>query len=166
MLQDGQYETAVNDHQYFTNAMVSPSSSSVLFSSSSNSNFDFESILQPATGAQLFPSHDAANVQQYLRDTPLAIEPAGSSEATSACSPNGMVPASPALNFDPEFPQLADDILQQALQSLGDLSKFAEDATAPPASASDVIGFDLLQSDDYVDLAWEESFEQLFPSLT
>jgi len=162
--------SATNDHQYFSNAMSSPSSSSVLFSSSSNINFDLESLLQPQPMADLFSNNDTAD--QYFQNAASSIN---SGIISSAKSPNSMVPASPILNFDPDFPALGDDILQQALQSLGDLTKFAENTTSTTQlstssigdqSSSNVTGFDFLQNDDYADLVWEESFAQLFPSLS
>lgn len=171
-----QSSSANNDHQYFNSAFTSPASpsSSILFSSS-NPSFDFESILQPQPVSDLFSVNDTADIQQYFTSSPPSIglnivDSTSSviSNAISAKSPNSVVPTSPALIFDPDFPQIGDDILEQALKSLGDLTKFAENTTALASITDQNIsgnGFDFIQSDDYTDLAWEESFAQLFPSL-
>jgi len=167
--------SAINDHQYFNSAFTSPASpsSSILFSSS-NPSFDFESLLQPQPVSDLFSATDAADVQYFTSSSPsiglmniIDTTSVINSNVVSAKSPNSVVPTSPAaLKFDPDFPPLGDDILEQALKSLGDMTKFADD-TASTSKAQNSIGsgFDFLQTDDYADLAWEESFAQLFPSL-
>jgi len=179
-----------NDHQYFNNVFVSPA----LFSSNSSSSetnnnnecFDFESLLQQQQPSQnlLFSSssspNDTADVQQYFNDTSIATLNSGiiKTEILVNSNSSSLVPTSPSqLNFDTDFPQLGDDILEQALRSLGDLTKSFNDETLPivsnfSASFDDgqqiatTSGFDFLQQDDYTDLAWEESFAQLFPSLS
>jgi hypothetical protein len=164
IVQELVHETALNDHEYFqqNGVISSESQSSIMFSS--NSSFDLDSILQhpqQQDPADLFPSTDTrVTMGEYFQEEGI----------NSAISPNNQVPASPNLNIDPDFPQLGDDILQQALQSLGDLTKFAESnesSSATTSESNNTIGFDdFLQNDDYCDLAWEESFAQLFPSLT
>lgn len=157
----------MNDHEYFQNTAgvisTESSSSSIMFPSNTSSDcgFDLDSILQnpqcdqqqeivstPSTGIQV-------TVGEYFQQGTI-----------SAASPVTQVPGSPNLNIDPDFPQLGDDILQQALQSLGDLTKFAESSISGTSTEMNNIGLDdFLQNDDYTDLAWEESFAELFPAL-
>jgi hypothetical protein len=180
-----QISSANADHQYFNSAFTSPASpsASVLFSSPSNESYDFESLLQPPTvNDLLLPTNDTADVQQYFNNDSYAssmeinvcdsdFAAAVNSIVPSATSPIGVVPASPTqLNFDPDFPPLGDDVLEQALKSLGEFTKFAEDTTSTSFSILDSqsttdAGFDFLQNDDFRDLAWEESFAQIFPSV-
>jgi len=180
-----------NDHQYFNNVFVSPalfsSNSSSSETNNNNESFDFESLLQQQPPSQnlLFSSsssspNDTADVQQYFNDTSIATLNSGiiKTEILVNSNSSSLVPTSPSqLNFDTDFPQLGDDILEQALRSLGDLTKSFNDETLPivsnfSASFDDgqqiatTSGFDFLQQDDYTDLAWEESFAQLFPSLS
>jgi len=173
------------DHQYYNTAFTSPASpsASILFSSQPNESFDFESLLQPQTVTDLMSTNDTADVQQYFNTesyAPIEINVADSNfpaavnyiAPPTTASPIGVVPASPTLNFDPDFPPLGDDILDEALKSLGDFTKFAEgtNSTAPSVlnglQGTTDIGFDFLQNDDFRDLAWEESFAQIFPSLS
>jgi len=189
---DGSFETAVNyefgqnvsngDHQYFnSSAFTSPASpsSSILFSSSSTNNFDFESLLQQQhdVNNDLFStsittsSNDTADIQQYLINN-------SSSMIVKAESQNSniLVPATPpTLNFDPDFPPLGDDILEQALKSLGDFTKFADNTTFGQTISNSLLDgqslastsdFDFPQREEYTDPVWEESFAQLFPSLS
>jgi len=195
-----------NDHQYFSssNVFTNPASpSSLLFSSvsssssstSNNESFDFESLLQqPSENVSindnnLFSTNDTAVEFQYdfmNNSYPPQIDIINSTTTNNssntiikANSPNSsVVPASPStlLNFDTDFPQLGDDILEIALKSLGDFTKNNSDLTNSSSAILPTLlidnqnastsGYDFLQQDDYTDPAWEESFAQLFPSLS
>jgi len=170
--------------------------SSASSSSSNNECFDFESLLQQPSenvsiiNDNLFSTNDTAVEFQYdfmNNSYPPQIDVINSTATTinssntiiKANSPNSsVVPASPSstLNFDTDFPPLGDDILEIALKSLGDFTKNS-DLTNASSSAilptllidnqnASTSGFDFLQQDDYTDPAWEESFAQLFPSLS
>jgi hypothetical protein len=179
--------------------LLSPASSlssSSSISSSNHGDFDFNSILQS--------NDDDVNLGAYFQqpqENPLLDSIMFNDPTTKNANDNNQqqqhlqVPASPNLNnleADLDFPQLGDDILQQALQTLGDFNKFTSESsmasgftqnTGPiqndqstPSTSNNMnsfnmnsIGFDdFLQNDDYNDndLMWEESFAQLFPSLS
>jgi len=124
----------------------------------------------------LFSTNDTVDVDQYFNTSAGVTVAAGSvvsssttatSSVTAVESPNNVVPASPTLTFDSEFPTLADDILEQALQSLGEFAKVAENTIRSSVNEhATPTTLDFIQNDDFVDLAWEESFSQLFPTLS
>jgi len=199
---DANLSSTNNDHQYFSNNVfnASPvSPSSLLFSSASssssssinNESFDFESLLQPPrenissiNDSNLFSTNDTAAAVEFQYDFmnnpyPQIDTINNSNTIVKADSPNSsVVPASPSstLNFDTDFPQLGDDILEIALKSLGDFTKNNPELTNGSSAILPTLlvddqnastsGFDFLQQDDYTDPAWEESFAQLFPSLS
>jgi len=166
-----------SDHEYFNSAFTSPASpsASILLSSPAQENFNFDSLLQSQPDADLLTTNDTVAVQEYFTndtyhqtvDANFSISPIIDSANTMITSPNDVVPSSPTLNFDPDFPILGDDILEQALKSLEDFTKFT--TTPSDGNYLNIQGndnsFNFIHNDDVADLAWEESFATLFPSI-
>lgn len=179
--------SATSDHQYFNSSFIFPSQSSpVLFSSSAssspsprNSQLTFESSPLPEHETRLFSTNDTDDVDEYFIKDPSTISTVQQDLSISMSNPpallptvssNGIVPVSPNINTDFDFTTNGDDLLDDVLQSLGDFVKLQETLTLPTRSADQkpppTNGLDFIQQEEFPDFAWEESFSQLFPSLS